>query len=308
MRVVVFGYHDVGYNCLREIFAQRDEVAAVFTHEDDPHENIWFHSVAECARQFGAPVYTPENPNSPEWIAKLRELQPDILFSFYYRRLLGPEILSIPPRGGLNMHGSLLPRNRGRAPVNWALVRGDAETGVTLHYMVAKADAGDIVAQKVVPINFEDTALTLSYKIAAAAREVMHATLPQLRAGTAPRTPQDLSQGNYCRKRTPEDGRIDWCSSALAIYNLVRAVTHPYPGAFTDLAGLRLFVWQAHPIAGEAPGARPGQVVLQDLEGRTAHVQTGAGLLRVERIQLDGEPEVEASVLPAGTLLGTQSR
>ncbi len=308
MRVVVFGYHDIGHACLREILAQRDEVAAVFTHEDDPGENVWFHSVAQCARQFGLPVHTPEDPNQPEWVAKIRALEPDIIFSFYYRRMLGPDILGIPPRGALNMHGSLLPRRRGRAPVNWAIVRGDTETGVTLHYMVAKPDAGDIVAQRVVPIDFEDTAFTLHQKITAAARELLHDALPELRAGTAPRRPQDLSQGDYCRKRTPEDGRIDWRQSALVIYNLVRAVTHPYPGAFTDLAGRKLFVWQAHPVGGEAPGVLPGCVVRQDLEGRTAHVQTGSGLLRLERIQLEGGPEVEGSVLPGGAQLGALAR
>ncbi len=304
MRVVVFGYHDVGFVGLREILAQGDDVVAVFTHEDDPGETIWFRSVQDLARSRGIPVFTPEEVNRPDWVARIRDLAPDIVFSFYYRRMISPEILAIPPLGALNLHGSLLPRYRGRAPVNWVLVRGESETGVTLHHMVAKPDAGDIVAQRRIPIAFEDTALTLYGKVTEAARALLHETLPLLREGRAPRVPQDLSLGSYFGGRRPEDGRIDWSKTALEIYNLVRAVTHPYPGAFTSIEGSKLLVWKAWPLPDLGEEAEAGLVVAVDAAGGWARVGTGGGALRLDRVQLEGDEERPGAVLPSGVRLG----
>lgn len=301
MRAVVFAYHDVGFACLSELLAQRTDVALVITHEDDPGENVWWRPVAELCRRHAIPCVAPADVNTPEWIAKIRALAPDILFSFYYRRMICPAILGLAPRGALNMHGSLLPRYRGRAPINWVLVRGERETGATLHYMTDKPDAGDIVGQKRVAIEFEDTAFTLFHKVTAAAEDVLREALPALRRGTAPRVPQDLAKGNYVRGRRPADGLIDWAKPARAIYDLVRAVTHPYPGAFTFAGGRKLFVWEAHPVAGDAAGAAPGTVVVRETEGRTVHVATGDGLLRLERVQWEDAAEADALVIPAGT-------
>lgn len=304
MRVIVFGYSEVGYVCLEELLAQGANVVAVVTHEDRPGEEIWWRSVAELARQHGLPVHFPKDVNAPEFVATLRGYAPDVIFSFYFRDLLGPQILALPPHGGLNLHGSLLPKYRGRAPVNWVLVNGETETGVTLHYMVQRADAGDIVAQRRVPIAFEDTARTLYDKIAVAARQVIRETWPLLREGRAPRWPQDLSQGSYFGRRTPEDGRIDWNWPAVRIYNLIRAVTHPYPGAFTFLGGHKLFIWWAWPReengkeGGEsrmAPGESPGTIrgVLAD----GLRVATGDGELLLVRVQFEGEGELEGAEL-----------
>lgn len=303
MRVVVLGYHDVGCVGLETLLEQGDEVVAVFTHEDDPKENVWFGSLKRLAVSRGIPVHTPEDVNTPEWIEVIRALDPDVLFSFYYRRMICDEILSIPRRGALNLHGSLLPRYRGRAPVNWVLVRGEKETGVTLHYMTSKPDAGDVVAQRTVPIDFEDTARTLFARMTGAARDLLRDTLPLLREGRAPRIPQDLSLGNYVRGRRPEDGRIDWTTGAVEIHNLVRAVTHPYPGAFTHESGRKVFVWKAYPLEGD--GSEPtGTVIAIDPARRAAVVRTGRGALRLERIQREGEAETDGDALPIGTVLG----
>jgi len=276
----------------------------VFTHEDNPNENVWFRSVKELARAHSIPTFTPQDINAPEWVECVRVFQPDILFSFYYRNMVCQEILDIPPKGCLNLHGSLLPKYRGRVPVNWAIIHGETETGVTLHYMVAKPDAGDIVAQRKVTIDFEDTARTVFDKMTIAARELMRDTLPLLREGRAPRVPQDLSKGSYFSGRKPEDGRIDWNWSALRIYNLVRAVTHPYPGAFTSLGGRKLFVWKSYPLPDVKQTATVGQVVAIDEEKQAALAQTGDGVLRLERVQFEGEEEQSGSVLPVGTVLG----
>jgi methionyl-tRNA formyltransferase len=291
MRVAIFAYHDIGYECLDFLIQSGAEIVAVTTHEDDPEEEIWFRSVAELSRRHGLPVYTPDHPNTPDFIEIIRRAAPELIFSFYYRRLLSAELLAFAPCGALNLHGSLLPRYRGRAPVNWVLVNGETETGVTLHHMIEKADAGDIVAQKRVPIDFEDTALTLYRKLTRAARALMEETYPVIINGTAPRIPQDDRVASKFRGRRPADGKIDWGLPAVAIYNLVRAVTHPYPGAFTFYRGQKLFIWQAA-VDEITATADPGAILAIDPSG--IRVAAADGILIIKRLQLDGAPELPA--------------
>jgi len=237
---VVFAYHNVGVRCLSVLAAHGIDVRLVVTHRDAPGENIWFQSVAALAARNGFACADPNDPNAPEFIAHIRSLAPDFLFSFYYRHLLKPQLLEVPARGAFNMHGSLLPKYRGRVPVNWAVLCGERETGATLHEMVVKPDAGRIVDQQAVPILPDDTALDVFNKVTVAAEMVLDRSLPGLVAGTAALRPQDLSQGSYFGGRRPEDGRIDWSQPAGVIHNLVRAVAPPYPGAFSDIAGVRV--------------------------------------------------------------------
>ena len=252
-RAVVFAYHNVGVRCLRVLLAQGVDVALVVSHQDNPRETIWFDSVAATAARHGIPVETPEDPNTQEYLARLAALRPDFLFSFYYRLMLKPELLALAPRGAYNMHGSLLPKYRGRVPVNWAVIHGETETGATLHRMVAKPDAGDIVDRQAVPILPDDTAKEVFDKVTLAAEICLHRVLPALLAGTAPHEPQDLARGAYFGGRKPEDGRIDWSRPAAEIHNLIRAVAPPYPGAFCDLAGGRLAVLASQPLPPEPP-------------------------------------------------------
>ena len=289
MRCVVFAYHDIGYVCLQELLQAGANVTAVFTHDDDPDEQIWFRSVRQLAETHQVPVYAPASVNTSEWIARITAFEPDFIFSFYYRKLLSKDVLAAARRGALNLHGSLLPKYRGRCPVNWVLIRGERESGVTLHYMVEKPDRGDIVAQRAVPITDEDTALTLFHKLTAAAAQLMREIYPQLCAGTAPRVPQEQSQASYFGGRRPEDGRIDWSQPARDVFNLVRAVTHPYPGAFSAWQGRTLYIWEtclAPPV--EAPSFAPGTIVTVRPE---LAVQTGRGVLQLTRVQLENAPE-----------------
>lgn len=236
-RAVVFAYHDVGVRCIKVLLARGVEVALVVTHEDDPREALWFGSVAALCRECGIACIAPPAADAPELAARLKALAPDYLFSFYYRHMLAPELLTLAGRGAYNMHGSLLPKYRGRAPVNWAVLHGESETGATLHEMLAKPDAGLIVGQTAVPILPDDTAHEVFAKVTVAAEQTLWNALPGLLAGTAPRLPNKLSEGSYFGRRRPEDGRIDWSQPAQAIYNLHRAVAPPYPGAFTEVAG-----------------------------------------------------------------------
>ncbi len=239
---VVFAYSEVGVRCVRALLAQGVEIPLLFTHADDSGENQWFASVHELALKFGVRVETPDNPNTPEWIAVAAAMQPDFIFSFYYRHLLKADWLSLPRLGAFNMHGSLLPKYRGRAPVHWAILHGESQTGATLHYMLEKPDAGAIVDQLSVPILENDTALEVSFKVAAAAEQVLQRSLPRLIAGSAEVYAPDLAQGSYFGRRTPEDGRIDWRQSARRVHDLVRAVAPPFPGAFTDIGGCRVSI------------------------------------------------------------------
>ncbi|HEX3844100.1 MAG TPA: formyltransferase [Steroidobacteraceae bacterium] len=234
-RAVVFAYHDVGVRCLKTLLSAKVAVPLVVTVRDDPKENRWFESVADTARDYGLQVVMPEDANGPEFAERVAQLQPDLIFSFYYRSMLGAPILRTARRGALNMHGSLLPKYRGRAPVNWAILNGERQTGATLHYMAERADAGDIVDQLAVPILEDDDALEVFGKVTAAAEVVLARSLPGLLAGNAPRRPQIIEPGQYFGRRRPEDGRIDWSHPAARIHNLVRAVAPPFPGAFTEV-------------------------------------------------------------------------
>jgi len=289
MRSVVFAYHDMGLAGLRALRRAGVEIACVFSHEDDPEENCWFGSVKEWAVQQAIPVYCPEDVNRPEWVERIAACRPDAIFSFYYRLMLKDEILAIPGRGAYNLHGSLLPAYRGRCPVNWVLVRGETQTGVTLHHMVAKADAGDIVGQKAVPIERSDTAVTLYRKMCDAAGALLDELLPRMMEGTAPRMPQDITKGSYFGGRRPEDGRIDWRWPAERIYNMIRAVTDPYPGAFCLLPdGTKLILWRAAPVEEGAhpPGEGPGLVEVEDTR---VLVWTGQGRLHLADVEcVDG--------------------
>jgi methionyl-tRNA formyltransferase len=256
-RAVVFAYHDVGVRCLRTLLAHAIEVPLLLTHQNSPGETIWFESVAQHARWHDIEVLTPDNPNAPDVLQRVREARPDFFFSFYYRAMLGPELLALPSRGAYNVHGSLLPNYRGRVPVNWAVLHGERQTGATLHAMAAKPDAGDIVAQQAVPILPDDTAFEVFRKVSVAAELALDQALPALLAGTARHRPQDLAAGSYFGRRTARDGGIDWRAGVRAVHNLIRAVAPPYPGAFTEAEGVSLRILRSLPAALPAGLALP---------------------------------------------------
>lgn len=262
-KAVVFAYHDIGCAGIETLLDSGFEIAAVFTHADDPKENAFYASVAQLCARKGIPVHAPEDANHPLWIERISKLKPDYLFSFYYRQLLSEPLLATARKGAFNLHGSLLPRYRGRAPANWVLVNGESETGVTLHRMVKRADAGAIIAQQRVAIERSDTALSLHGKLRVAAIDLLRDALPALRQGTVSETPQDESKATVFGRRTPADGKLVWKRSAEELFNLVRAVTQPYPGAFCAVGEHKLIVWSAEVAKGNA-GLAPGRVISVD--------------------------------------------
>lgn len=284
MKTIVLAYHNIGCVCIEALLRNRFQIAAVFTHKDDPQESIWFDSVAEFAASRNIPVFAPEDINHPIWVQKINELEPDILFSFYYRNIVGPSILEIPPAGCLNLHGSLLPGYRGRCPINWVLVNGEVETGVTLHYMTPRPDDGDIVCQRKIRILDDDTSKSLHEKAVKEIPCMLDEILPRIMDGTAPRDPQDHSKATYFGGRRPEDGEIDWTATASEVRNLVRAVTRPYPGASSHIGDRKCQFW----IVAEMPligkGLSPGTIVSTD----PLIIAAGKGAVRVNYGQPDG--------------------
>jgi methionyl-tRNA formyltransferase len=258
LHAVVFAYHDVGVLCLKASLHAGIQIDLVVTHQDDPHENVWFGSVAKLCEDQKIPYITPSSNQLMDLLPQIQKLAPDYLFSFYYRHMIPAELLACARLGALNMHGSLLPKFRGRAPVNWAILHGETETGATLHIMESKPDAGDIVGQLAVPIGPNETATEVFAKVSQAAVTVINQVLPELVQGHIPRKPNKLAQGSYFGGRKPADGHILWHQTAQQVHNLVRAVAPPYPGAFTDWQGQRRIVSRT-----SLEGPFPGQLDLQ---------------------------------------------
>ncbi len=293
-RAVVFAYHDVGVRCLKTLLSGGIEVPLVVTVPDDPHETRWYGSVAAAAADYGLQCIAPADATGVELERTVQALAPDFIFSFYYRALLSAPLLAAARRGALNMHGSLLPRYRGRAPVNWAILRGERETGATLHYMVERADAGDIVDQQAVPILGDDDAREVFAKVSVAAEMILARSLGPLVLGRAPRRAQPIEPGQYFGRRRPEDGRIDWHWPARQIHDLVRAVAPPFPGAFASVGAERWQIHRTRLTAARAAGGGPprlygaqGQCLVACGDGQVLHLLAGAdarGALDLERL------------------------
>ncbi|MDF7799469.1 bifunctional UDP-4-amino-4-deoxy-L-arabinose formyltransferase/UDP-glucuronic acid oxidase ArnA [Pontiellaceae bacterium B1224] len=282
MKTVVLAYHSIGCVGIEALLANGYEISAIFTHTDNPVENIWFDSVTELAAVNGIPVYAPEDINHAVWEKRIRAIEPDIIFSFYYRNMVKAPILGIPKHGCINLHGSLLPAYRGRCPVNWAIVNGETETGVTLHYMTPKADDGDIIAQREIEVSYEDSAKSLFKKTIAEAKTLLAETLPLIKNGTAPRTAQDAAKASYYGGRKPADGEIDWNQDAETIRNLIRAVTKPYPGAFTFIGDRKCLIWQ---VSTDAVKSDKAQGTILSITPLT--VACGSGSVIIESAQLE---------------------
>ncbi len=284
MKTIVLAYHNIGCIGIEALLQNGFDIAAVFTYRDDPKENVWFASVAELAASLNIPVFAPDNINHPIWVQRIRETAPDILFSFYYRDIIRQPILDIPPKGCLNLHGSLLPAYRGRCPINWVLINGEKETGVTLHYMTPRPDDGDIAGQKKIFISDDDTAKTLHEKASNATADMLAEILPKIKSNTAPRIPQNHSAASYYGGRRPEDGEIVWTKTAAEVRNLVRAVTRPYPGAFSYLGDRKCLFWSVKETSHKEADKAPGTIVSVD----PLVIACGKGAVKAEFGQPDG--------------------
>lgn len=285
-RVGVFGYGELGATALETLILLGARVVALTVPSNRSGPD--FELIRAVAARLGIPVLIqPPSSKIEPFAAALRAVKPDVILVWSYSMILPPAVLEVPRLGCVNVHGGLLPNYRGGHVMHWAIINGESETGVTLHYMDEAVDRGPIIAQAHVPIAWEDDALTVRAKLRSAGMELLRTWWPAIAAGTAPRIPQDHTQARYYRLRTPDDGLIDWSAPATRIYNLVRALVAPWPGAFTFFRGQRV-VMRHVAVAKESLGpSRPGLISSVGEEGM--RVGTGEGDLVVLELEVDGK-------------------
>lgn len=300
-RIAFVGSHQEGKECLQEILDEGGNVVAIFTFtEDIARKTSGAVSFADIAANYDIPLFKVKDTNTPEAVAHFRQINPDVIFVIGWTRLVSNEILKIPKYGCIGMHASLLPKYRGRAPVNWALIHDETESGNTTILLDEGVDTGKIIAQRSFSITLSDTCETVYHKVAKAGRTMLREILPMLQDGDKlPYVIQKHEEGSVLPKRRPEDGIIDWNKRAMDLFNWVRALTHPYPGAFTFHNSRKLFIWEAriahcpvmenedyHSLATIKPGT-----VMSISDGIT--VLTGAKeLLSVHRLNFEDEKEM----------------
>jgi methionyl-tRNA formyltransferase len=308
-RVVFVGAVEEGRRCLAALIDSGERFAGIVTITPELRATTsgWAR-FDELAAAIDAPLLEVRDLNTPDNVARLAELRPDLLIVVGWTRLLGADVLALPRLGAIGFHASLLPRYRGRAPVNWALIHGEPATGNTMFFLDEGVDTGDIIDQRAIPIEDDDDVRTLYEKVSDSGTEMLLARLPALKAGTAPRRVQDHAAATIMPRRRPEDGEIDWRRDAPSLRNWVRALTVPYPGAFSTLDGRRVMIWRARaaPIAIDAP---PGRLV--DAGNGEVGVATGEGMLVLEQVEREGEGPVPGGALRpflGRTFAGDRSR
>jgi methionyl-tRNA formyltransferase len=312
-RIVFMGTPDFSVPILRMLVEEGYQVAGVVTQPDRPKGRkraLTPPPVKEAAQKLGLPVFQPEKIKAPEAVQRLREFAPDVIVTAAYGQILPKAVLDLPAFGCINVHASLLPKYRGGAPIQHAIMNGETETGVTIMYMNEGLDTGDMIAQVKVPITLEDNGGTMHDKLSAAGTQLLKEVLPDIISGQATRTPQNDAEASYSPNITQEDERIRWDKPTMAIYNQVRALS-PWPGAYTLLHGERLKIWACFPPqnnSAELPDVRPGTVL--DADDRTIRVKTGDGAILLKEIQLSGKKRMSAadflkgSGIAPGTVLG----
>ena len=291
MSLVFIGGVEVGFTCLERVVAAGHPVAGVITLPWEAAEGTsGYVDFGPFCAEHDIPLLRTWQAAGPEALALAREWSPALGVVCGWQRLVGPEMLGLPPRGFVGFHTSLLPHYRGRAPVNWAIIKGEKRTGTTMFFLEPEADTGPIIAQTPFAIEPFDTCASIYEKSARACGDMLLAALPGLLQGTALTRPNPSLDYPCMPKRTPADGEIDWSRSAPEVHDFVRALTHPYPGAFTTLDGRRYFIWRAAPLhpaldLGLTPGGHclvPGGAVFGCGRGEALLVLSG---------QFEGGPE-----------------
>lgn len=313
LRVIFMGSAELACASLRALLGHAgNEVIAVVTQPDKPKGRALKFSptpLGSLAGTLPVPLLKPARARDPEFIETIRRLRPDLIVVVAYGQLLPQTLLDIPPHGCLNVHTSLLPKYRGAAPIQWAIVGGETETGVTIMRMDAGLDTGPILSQNRTPISDEDTAATLHDRLASLGAGLLLETIPEYLAGRLEPQPQPAEGATIARKITKDDGRIDWARPARAIFNQIRGFD-PWPGAFTTLrheAQPKLLkVWNA--LALEMASGKPGVVIGAKPDGLL--IGCGSGVLEVTELQLEGSRRMSAREflighpLETGALLG----
>jgi methionyl-tRNA formyltransferase len=300
MRLFLFLGSRRGYAVLKKLIEAKADIGGILCLVEDPHEDQYHPKVTELAKQQAIPIFYSNDTKPAEYKTVLQQIKPDIAFAIGWRYIINEEAYRVPPKGTLILHDSLLPKYRGFAPMNWAIINGEKETGVTLFYIADGVDCGPIVDQASTTISITDTAQTVDERIIKLYEDIIVRNLPALASGQARSIPQDETQATYTCKRTPEDGEINWHNSALQIHNLVRGLTHPFPGAYTTLRGKKVFIWQTElpQIQETYVGNIPGRIIKK----RSGMIEalTAQGVLLIKRLQFEGEAEQDAQDVAIG--------
>jgi methionyl-tRNA formyltransferase len=304
MRILFLGSGEVACPALELLLADPAyTVVAVVSQPDKPqgrNRTLGACPAKRLAEACGVPTLTPARIGAPAAVAEIAALQPDVMVVAAYGQYIKPEILALPPLGAINIHPSLLPKYRGATPIQWAVANGDTETGVTILYVAGKMDAGDILAQRRYPIEPDDTAASLTPKLAVAGAALLMETLAELRAGTACARPQDEANATVVYKLEKDDGRIDWTLPAVTIRNRIRGFT-PWPGCFTQVRGKRLKILRARVLSGPAMMTPPGAVIRCEADGPV--IATGADGLLLTEVQPEGKKAMSAAAFLCGRTL-----
>lgn len=301
MRIVFMGTPEFGVPSLASLHDRGHEIGLVVTQPDRPAgrgRKVAFSAVKKAALELGLPIAQPESVNASDFVDRLRALGPDLIVVVAFGQILSEDVLGVPSRGSVNLHASLLPRYRGVAPINWAIVDGETETGVTTMFMAKKVDAGEIILVRSTPIGEHETAGELSKRLSALGAEVLAETVDLIARGQAPRIRQEPALASYARKLKKSDGEIDWSVSAGRVYNRIRGMT-PWPGAYTRYRGGVLSVLKAEP--GEVSGRRgaPGEI-LRIEPGKGIEVALGEGSVWLIEVRPEGKKAMSAGDFARG--------
>lgn len=268
----------------------------VFSFREEAWEPAFLDDIRELTVASGGQLFEATQVGSPRWSKFWKSTSVDLMFVVSWRYMIPATVYRRPRLGTFVFHDSLLPQYRGFAPTVWAIINGETHTGVTLFEIADEVDAGDIVDQQRIPIGMDDSIAVVMERVTQAYLDMLERNLDKLMDRSAPRYPQDHSRATYTCKRTPDDNRIDWTASSRSIYNLIRAVSAPYPGAYTHLSGQRIRVWAARELANahQHVGRIVGRVV-ERRPGEGSVVLTGDGALLLTQVQLEGGDIVSAA-------------
>ena len=291
MRVVFMGTPPIAATCLEKIIADGFEVVGVYTQPDRPKNRgmkLTYSAVKEVALAHDLPIFQPENFREDETVEQLRRLQPDVVAVVAYGQILPQRVLDVPARGCINIHASLLPKYRGSAPYQWAVLDGLAETGVSAQYMAAKMDAGDVIGVAKTPIGENETAGQLLDRLAVLGADLLRDTLRQVESGTAVATKQDEAAVTYAPMLDKSMCPIDFTKSARQIHNQVRGL-HPWPVATMELKGQRFKVHETRVLD---RSGKPGEILELNKQGLV--IACGDGAIEIRQLQAEGGKRMAA--------------
>lgn len=302
MRIIFMGTPDFSVPTLERLIGSRHEVTAVVTQPDKPKgrgKEIQMTPVKELALKHQIPVYQPVRARDSSFVEEMRALKPDVMVVIAFGQILSEELLKVPKYGCVNIHASLLPKYRGAAPIQWAVINGDEETGITTMMMDVGMDTGDMLEKTVVRLDEKETGGSLFDRLSLLGGDLILSTLDKLENGTLKRTPQNHEEATYVKKIPKSLGDIDWTMDAAAIERLIRGL-NPWPSAYTHLNGRMLKLWEAEVLAEPAGDrkAEPGQVL--EASGDRLTVQTGSGILRIMSLQLEGKKRMDTAAFLRG--------